>query len=111
MKRRKKAQNRKARVNRPSPVSSTLTCSNFNRQFGAKIDFYSASKELTNTHEQSNSEEIKMALHILGQPDKVWCRIQAPRSLKVHAVVLQTERRPISQNQLVGWIKKKSWMV
>ena len=53
----------------------------------------------------------EQALHILGQHDMVWCEIQAQNSLQALAVVLQEERRLISQHQIrhiVGQIKELS---
>ena len=53
----------------------------------------------------------EQVLHILGQPDMVWCGILAPKTLQALAVVLQGERRLISQHQIrhiAGQIKEVS---
>ena len=50
----------------------------------------------------------EQALHILGQHDLVWCGILAPKTPRALAVVLQEERRLISQHKIqhiVGQIK------
>ena len=51
----------------------------------------------------------EQALHILGQQDMVCCGILAPKTLQGITVVLQEERRLISQLQfrhIVGQIKE-----
>ena len=53
----------------------------------------------------------EQALHIMGHLDMVWSGILAPKTLQALAVVLQEERRLISQHQgrdIVGQIKKLS---
>ena len=53
----------------------------------------------------------EQVLHILGQHDMVWCGILAQNSLHALDVVLQEERRLISQHQIwhiVGQIKELS---
>ena len=53
----------------------------------------------------------EQVLHILGQPDLVWCGILAPKTLQALTVVLQEERRLISQHKFrhsVGQIKELS---
>ena len=53
----------------------------------------------------------EQVLHILGQHDMVWCGILAPKTLRALAVVLQEERRLISQHKIwhiVGQIKELS---
>ena len=42
----------------------------------------------------------EQVLRILGQQEMVWCRILAPKTLQALAVVLQEERRLISQHQI-----------
>ena len=42
----------------------------------------------------------EQALHILGQHDFVWCGILAPKTPRALAVVLQEERRLISQHKI-----------
>ena len=54
---------------------------------------------------------VEQVLHILGQHDMVWCGILAPNPLQALAVVLQEERRLISQHQIrhiAGQIKELS---
>ena len=53
----------------------------------------------------------EQVLHILGQYDMVWCGILAPKTLKALAVLLQEERRQISQHEIrhiVGQTKELS---
>ena len=53
----------------------------------------------------------EQVLHILGQHDMVWCGILAPKTLQALAMVLQGERRLMSQYQIrhiVGQIKELS---
>ena len=53
----------------------------------------------------------KQLLHIQGQDDMVWCGVLAPKTLHTLAVVLQKERRLISQHRIrhiVGQIKELS---
>ena len=53
----------------------------------------------------------EQVLHILGQPDLVWCGILAPKTVQALTVVLQEERRLIYQHQIrhiVGQIKEFS---
>ena len=53
----------------------------------------------------------EQVLHIVLQRDMVWCEILAPKTLQTLAVVLQEERRLISQHQsrhIVGQIKELS---
>ena len=54
---------------------------------------------------------VEKVLHILGQRDMVWCGILAPKPFQALAVVLQEERRLISQHQIrhiAGPIKELS---
>ena len=51
----------------------------------------------------------EQVIHILGQLDVVWCWILAPKTLQSLAVVLQKEKRLISQHQIrhiVGQIQE-----
>ena len=53
----------------------------------------------------------EQVLHILGQHDMVWYGILAPKPLQALAVVLQEEKRLISQHQsrhIAGQIKELS---
>ena len=56
---------------------------------------------------------VDQVLHILGQPGRVWCGLLSPRTLQVLAVMLQGQRRLISQHQIghiVGQINE-NWLV
>ena len=53
----------------------------------------------------------EQVLQILGQQDMVWCGMLAPKTLRALVVVLQEERRLISQHQIrhiVGQLKEVS---